>query len=1016
MKTKFTPDQTKAIEQLGNVIVSAGAGSGKTAVLSERVLFNIKERGYKIQEFLILTFTRLAAGEMKDRIRKKLKDEGLDDANYVDNADITTFDSFANALVKKYHTYLNLDESFTLVESNIIQVYIRKKIEEEINKLFYEQNETFLEFYDLFCLKDENNFIDLVLQFLKVADLQIDKERYYQDFILNYCNETIYQQAMSKVFEDFKEKIAGLLNYVDLVPALPRNGGTLAEEYYQVIAEVCNSSSYDELLEKSKNFKAPRFLNGEKGNLDEAELADKAIFDKMIERTIKAFAKYPTKKEAINILKEQEKLIRFVCDFAKRIDDLQMQYKYQQQAFEFMDVNKFAIELVRDFEDVREEVKNKYKIIMIDEYQDTNEIQEVFMSYIQNNNVYCVGDIKQSIYAFRNAKCEIFQKKYDDYKLNKGGVAIDLNMNFRSRKEVLDNINKIFIELMTSRYGGANYKKDHIIDYGNKAYLDEINESQDNNLEIYKYQGNDEKEIRIIANDIINKINSKYQVMEPNKDKPWNLRDCEFKDFAIIIDRGSQFEDYIRIFNEYQIPLFVERNEGIKSNEIVLVLKNVLTIIDYLSKKRELDIDFKRAFVSIARSFLFAYDDQKIYQIVTNNLFLQDPISEMFKTVLANNLGASDYILLYETINELDFYLKLSRIGNIENNHVYLDYFLDTFKQMSELGFHLSDFILYLDNLNEYGLDLTIASRGSKSNAVRLINIHKSKGLEFNIIYFSGLKKGFVKTDVKNPLGVSQKYGMYLDGSNISLIKKAHLVDYKNDLISEKIRLFYVALTRAREKMILLLPEVDKYREKEINDADSVYDLIYPYINKFNVVDKSKYQEQKLNIVRQKVDSSAFDLKIVEFNRILKFNATRASKESSFGVNKDALNFGEELHFALEAIDFKNPDYSFIKSKHIKEKIMKFLSSDLLNDINNAKIYKEYEFIDKVNNHRGIIDLFMVYKDKVVIIDYKTKNIDDENYDLQLKVYYDFLSQKYQLPIKMYLYSIIEEKYREVSI
>ena len=142
--------------------------------------------------------------------------------------------------------------------------------------------------------------------------------------------------------------------------------------------------------------------------------------------------------------------------------------------------------VVKDNKDIQEELKNKYKMIMIDEYQDTNDIQEEFISYIQNNNVYCVGDIKQSIYAFRNAKCEIFQNKYRLYKDNPSlGTTIDLNKNFRSRQEVLEDINILFSKIMSIPYGGANYKKEHIIEYGNKSYLDEIDSNNNNHCEIF---------------------------------------------------------------------------------------------------------------------------------------------------------------------------------------------------------------------------------------------------------------------------------------------------------------------------------------------------------------------------------------------------------------------------------------------------------------------------------------------------------------------------------------------------
>ena len=189
MGMKFTKEQQFALEKEGNVLVSAGAGSGKTAVLSERVVFYIKNKGLRINEFLILTFTRLAAGEMKDRIRKLLLENKLEDADYVDISDITTFDSFCNALVKKYHSFLGLDNNFKIIDSNIVEVLKRKFIKEELDKLYLNPTRVFDDFINSYCSKNDEQLVKLILSLLKITNGEIDGEYYLETYINNYFDK-----------------------------------------------------------------------------------------------------------------------------------------------------------------------------------------------------------------------------------------------------------------------------------------------------------------------------------------------------------------------------------------------------------------------------------------------------------------------------------------------------------------------------------------------------------------------------------------------------------------------------------------------------------------------------------------------------------------------------------------------------------------------------------------------------------------------------------------------------------
>ena len=1015
MGMKFTKEQQFALEKEGNVLVSAGAGSGKTAVLSERVVFYIKNKGLRINEFLILTFTRLAAGEMKDRIRKLLLENKLEDADYVDISDITTFDSFCNALVKKYHSFLGLDNNFKIIDSNIIEVLKRKYIKEELDKFYLNPTSVFDEFVNSYCSKNDEQLVKLIISLLKITNGEIDGDSYLDNYINNYFDENklIYH------FNLFGEYLLSLrdkmLEILDVIPEVYDKSKkmTFNALYKEAYEELINARDYNSVIIAFRNFKAPMFKSSYKQELSLEEIEEIEYYKVQNSHVINKYKNLSLIEEELEKVKLTKPVVEMIISICKNVNNRINSFKKKKNAYEFIDISRFAIKLVKENQVIREELKNKYKMIMIDEYQDTNDIQEEFISYIQNNNVYCVGDIKQSIYAFRNAKCEIFQNKYRLYKDNPSlGTTIDLNKNFRSRQEVLEDINILFSKIMSIPYGGANYKKEHIIEYGNKSYLDEIDPNNNNHCEIFFE--NDKNDIELIAKDIIEKINNKYQVCQPIKDGKWKLRDVTFKDFAIIIDRGTKFDEIIRTLSKYKIPLYVERNENVTNNQLIEILKNFAILISYLRNNKEIDVKFKHAYVSIVRSFVCMYDDSQIYNLCKENLFTKDLLYIKLHDLVSSHLDYDDYNLFFKIVEEMDIYFKLSRLGNITSNEMYLDFFLESFKQMIDLEMNLDDFINYLEDIDDYDLELNLTDQGTSDNVVRLINIHKSKGLEFNICYFPNLSTSFFPKQGLPKLDFNKKYGFYTP--ELSLLYECAKKEYVQETISERIRLFYVALTRAREKFYLFYtsPKNENY-EFNIESVKSFNEFVHIMLNKFitNEVDVLNLTIPELNNI---IDNSfvKFNVDEVEYDFALEQIKDRASKELKLGVSKEALEFGNKIHFALEVIDFKNPNYEIIQDQFIKNKVYKFINSELLKNVNEAKIFKEYEFIDVDNMTKGIIDLFLVYEDKVVIIDYKTKNIDDESYVSQLKVYKDYLETKYKLKIEAYLYSLIDSKYNRI--
>ncbi len=688
--------------------------------------------------------------------------------------------------------------------------------------------------------------------------------------------------------------------------------------------------------------------------------------------------------------------------------------------------------LVTENSSVLAELKNAYAEIMIDEYQDTNDLQELFISKIANNNVYMVGDIKQSIYRFRNANPGIFKDKYDKYANHIGGEKIDLLKNFRSRREVLDNINTIFNLIMGEDFGGVNYQNNHAMVYGNLSYIKNGANNLNNNMEIMKYDyqdkefSNTEIEAFAIAHDIKNKVKSKYQVFDFDLNKNRNIN---YNDFCIILDRGTDMPKYKKIFEYLNVPMDVYLDSDLIEADDIKVIKNIIKLI-LLIKDKNYDTEMRYSFVSIGRSFIGSLTDAEIFNYIDENNFYD---SEIYKSCfkLAKDIDIkTPSSLLREIIDEFSFYENLIKVANIESTIFRIDYLLDLSENMEALGFTIRDFLAYLEEMIESGDGIRYKEARGLGNCVKIMNIHKSKGLEFPICYFAGLKKTFNLRDLTEKFIYDLKYGIvspfYKEGIGTTFIKTLVKNRYYKEEISEKIRLFYVALTRAKEKIIMVMPNF-KAEFKALGKASDVikseYRSFYDFINSISLnlnqymikIDISKLELSKdyENISIKKNNDVSSEIKIdfqenkIDSSLVENKHASKSIKEIITVNEAEVLEFGTMMHEKLELTDFKDLN---VTNKYVNNLRKSF-------DFNNATIYKELEFMFMKDNqeYHGIIDLMLEYDKEIKIIDYKLKNIDDEAYIKQLSVYYDYISSISDKQVKLYLYSIIDNKIKELE-
>ena len=375
-----------------------------------------------------------------------------------------------------------------------------------------------------------------------------------------------------------------------------------------------------------------------------------------------------------------------------------------------------------------------------------------------------VGDIKQSIYRFRNANPYIFKNKYDTYRDTDQGIKIDLVKNFRSRKEVLANINLLFDLFMDDDIGGADYKVSHRMVFGNNTYIEQGLTEQNYDMEVYTYGeterniSKDEQEAFIIGYDILDKVNNHYQVFDKDE---LLLRDIEYKDFVILLDKSKNFDLYKKIFEYLHIPLTILKDESIRKDQDILVIKNLLKLLICI-KENNLNEQFKYSFTSISRSFLFKTSDKEIYEYHVNKNYKDSPLYKKCLELIPSIDITSPSEYLDYILDELNYEQKLLEIGSVKSFRVRCEYFYNLIKSFEEQGNTIYDFVNYLDEIFDNDYDLKFNINSSSSNSCKIMTIHKSKGLEFPVCYFAGFSSRFNTLELKERIIYDNKYGLVL--------------------------------------------------------------------------------------------------------------------------------------------------------------------------------------------------------------------------------------------------------------
>ena len=1026
----------------GNHLISAGAGSGKTFTLANRIIELMAEKNpdgtYKrhFSELLVMTFTKKAAAEMKDRTRKFLRESGKYDdlLPEVENASIVTFDAFALQIVKKFHYELGLGGDVQNLDEGIINIK-KKELLEQILMEKYEgvksgKEERFASLIRRHEMKDDDDIANIVLKLLAQADLSPDKDAFFAELPNKEFSDSLMDEAIQAFFNYQKELVNK--TYEDLLSnaGLFEDCQEALDENLKIIQSLSEITDYDTFHSTFTTIKFKQY----RGLDEEAKKTKDSLMGPFndAKSAVKAHGESKAIKE--RILRTKDDVLEII-DLAKRLSERIDAFKKEKNAWSFADIAKLAAKAVT-IPSVKKELQERYHYIMIDEYQDTSDLQEAFVNSLECPNVFQVGDMKQSIYGFRNANPSLFLSKYKDYQAHKGGTLYQLSANFRTRGPMLESINDMFDEIMTTEVGGVDYRNGHALAQGNKSYVEG---SVDHHAVLVKYgavynEDRGKTEAQLIAEDIQRKVAEKYQIFDKEKKV---YRDCTYSDFAVLVDKRTELDAYKKVFSEYKIP-FEASEKGERSEaEITIALKNLSRFaVIFEETGEQAEKEKKHLYVSLSRSFLLRSKDKEIFEgLKVNDKWKESPLYRFFfehhKELLSANL--EDALALF--IEHFEIIEKLPLLGEVKENYELLDSFEHLAASMSKLGYKLKEFSEYFEQLEKYDESFNVAPSFSGNDVVRYLTIHQSKGLEYPIIYLPSLFHSFEsqmnRKANNSAYKTSARFGLIIpsiqdeveaqngieDTTQSTVYAFVEKLLAKKEALSEKMRLFYVALTRAKEGAYLY--EMDKGDKPLVSDprnAKRFDDFLDCYSNKkgtLKVEVTSGPTGHKGNGRSLAGDFKPFEYHSISVTPYVK-NVARASKEAHGLPDEGALRFGEKLHRLLELSDFASKDSSWIKEDAERKLIQGVLSLSLFEKAGEAKVYHEYAFYDEDNDLNGIIDLLLVYPDHIDLVDFKTSNIEDEAYVKQLDSYSEYLKKVFNKPIKRYLLSIVGQTFKEI--
>ena len=1026
---KWTKEQLEVIESREcNLLVAAAAGSGKTAVLVERIIQMItsRENPIDIDKLLVVTFTNAAASEMRERIGDaigKALDENPENKHLqnqlvlLNKSSITTIHSFCLDVIKSNFHRINLDPNFRIGDQTECAILKQEAIDEVFEDLYEERDEGFLNLVESYAERGGDKEVqDIILGIYSFAMASPEPKKWLIDSAERFNIDENFDFSQSiwarAILDTVKIEINGLclnmeraLKEVESIEELETFAEKLSVEYKKIadISQACNKS-WDEAYKKMASMSFENYVKGVKriskdapSYIKESKEKAKTIRDKT-KKSLESIVSATFNKDNDSIREEIKYLYNIVKPISSVVLRFEEEYsnkKREKGIIDFNDIEHFALNILTDVDekgnivpsDIAVGYRNKFYEIFIDEYQDSNLVQEVLLKAVANTetpNRFMVGDVKQSIYRFRQAKPELFLQKYNNYNDKKGSShrKIMLYKNFRSREEVVDAVNYIFENIMNENIGeieytekerlnlGANFNVDtdeksiiggateiHLIQKDNKLDDDIINDKDDrinnkeNEIEEEEKLDNIQLEARMVGNIIkdLMKVNEDGKIQKVYDKGIDGYRPVEFRDIVILLRATSAWAPvFADELMNMDIPTYADVGVGYFDT---IEIKTILSLLQIIDNPMQ-DIPL----ISVLKSPIFGFTPEDLIDIRVQS---KDKIFyEVLKSTAeydgftdSQNENESEFIPSEECINKSkDFLIKLKEfkeksmymstdefirylytrtgyyayVGALpggSQRQANLKVLFERAKQFEETSLKgIFNFVNFIEKLKKSSSDMGSAKTlGENANVVRIMSIHKSKGLEFPVVICSAMGKNFNTQDFKKSilyhhnLGYGPQFVDYERRISFPSIAKEALKSKINiENLSEEMRVLYVAFTRAKEKLIITgstrniqdsikrwsngIESLDTISQYEILKGKNFLDWIMPCVLRHRDL-SNLLEEVGLDAVFNVEHNSKWYGKLWNKNDILVEKKSDEEKESI-----------EEI---LEKIDVNNPDSDY---------------------------------------------------------------------------------------------------------
>ena len=873
---KWTKEQLQAIQEKGsNILVAAAAGSGKTAVLVERIIHKIIDEQIDIDKILVVTFTNAAASEMREKILeaiyKKLEENPKNvhlqrQIILLNKASVCTIHSFCLDVIHNHFYEIDMPSNFKIADTAEIDLLKQEVIDDLFEQKYINNDSDFIQLLETYTnYRGDEPLQELVLSIYKFIQSSPFPNKWLQEklSLFQIKNRNITQSLCGKIImQTVKEELEEAIMQLETIktkmlrfPELAKFYQTIEDDKIKLQGILANTSSWNETYKKISN------LN---------------------------FAKWPVDKEVNNNLKEDAKEIRdkvkkkikenisklINCSEEKAIQDLEIMYpilqklsnlviefsenfsqkKKEKNCIDFNDIEHFALKILIDENNKPTEVAKKYQEkfeeIAIDEYQDSNLVQETILTSIsKGNNIFMVGDVKQSIYKFRQARPELFLQKYEEYKnkeykQKKDNLKIQLFRNFRSRQNVLNITNLVFEAIMSKQLGDINYNEDEYLNYGanypeqeekikNYAGITQIEiidlkenesitafEGEEESEEVERIE-DDVLEARFVADKIQALLNSNYMVY----DKKQGYRNIRPKDIVILLRATSNLAPiYEKELSDLELPVFSDTSSSYLDTVEIQTILSILKIVDNPLQDIPLVVVLRSAICNLTDNDLITIrltdKNCSFYEaLIKTRLVCEKELKnkiEDFIQKLEKWKSQSQYMPLDEFIWQIyldtGYYQYVGLLPNGEMRQANLKTLFEKAKQYEKASFKgLFNFVQFIDKLKKQNGDLSPAKLiGENEDVIRIMSIHKSKGLEFPVVFLCNTHKKFNMQDLNDSILLHQDIGFgptVIDTTKKikypSLAKEAIKLKMKQETLSEEERILYVALTRAKEKLYI---------------------------------------------------------------------------------------------------------------------------------------------------------------------------------------------------------------------